>query len=230
MEMTELNLSSKEQNKLVWNHYNLPNIPIYQTKLPQDIMDRLWGYVSKARVKYNDNLAGNIDSSYLLDDEDNFFFDKVVGPIAYMYANHTHSVTWVPRYNLLNTKSLMMNRFWVNFQKKHEFNPIHTHSGIVSFVIWMKIPTNSEDQHALPISANSNSPTASNFEFSYSDMLGGHQQYTIDLSEKDEGTMLVFPAKLCHQVYPFYECDEDRVSISGNICWNSYDLDYEEEK
>ena len=121
-----------------------------------------------------------------------------------------------------------MNRFWVNFQKKHEFNPMHSHSGLVSFVIWMKIPTNSEDQHALPISANSNSPAASNFEFTYSDMLGGHQQCAFNLSKKDEATMLVFPAKLCHQVYPFYECDEDRVSISGNICWNSYDLDYEE--
>jgi len=32
-----------------------------------------------------------------------------------------------------------------------------------------------------------------------------------------EGTMLFFPAKLNHIVYPFYDCEEDRVSISGNI-------------
>jgi len=30
---------------------------------------------------------------------------------------------------------------------------------------------------------------------------------------------MIFPAALNHQVYPFYECDEKRVSISGNICW-----------
>ena len=29
--------------------------------------------------------------------------------------------------------------------------------------------------------------------------------------------MLFFPSSLNHAVYPFYDCDEDRVSISGNI-------------
>ena len=29
--------------------------------------------------------------------------------------------------------------------------------------------------------------------------------------------MLFLPAKLMHQVFPFYECDEERVSITGNI-------------
>ena len=29
--------------------------------------------------------------------------------------------------------------------------------------------------------------------------------------------MLFFPAWLKHQVYPFYECEEERITISGNI-------------
>ena len=33
------------------------------------------------------------------------------------------------------------------------------------------------------------------------------------------GRMIIFPAGLNHQVYPFYECDEKRISISGNIRW-----------
>ena len=37
------------------------------------------------------------------------------------------------------------------------------------------------------------------------------------LSSKDEGRMLFFPAWLDHQVFPFYECEEERVTISGNI-------------
>ena len=39
-----------------------------------------------------------------------------------------------------------------------------------------------------------------------------------------EGTMLFFPAKLQHCVYPFYNCDEDRISISGNIKLNTAKL------
>ena len=37
------------------------------------------------------------------------------------------------------------------------------------------------------------------------------------MEASDEGTMLFFPAMLKHQVYPFYNSDEDRISISGNI-------------
>ena len=37
------------------------------------------------------------------------------------------------------------------------------------------------------------------------------------MSPEDEGTMLFFPSQLDHQVYPFYDCDEERISVSGNI-------------
>ena len=53
--------TDNEDKKLEWSNFHLPNIPIYQTKLPQDIMDRLWGYVDKAKVRYNEGLAGNIE-------------------------------------------------------------------------------------------------------------------------------------------------------------------------
>ena len=40
---------------------------------------------------------------------------------------------------------------WVNYQYKHEFNPLHDHSGVYSFVIWMKIPTSFSDQKKNPL-------------------------------------------------------------------------------
>ena len=43
------------------------------------------------------------------------------------------------------------------------------------------------------------------------------KNYTYKLSSKDEGSMLFFPSQLKHQVHPFYNCDETRISISGNI-------------
>ena len=121
--------------------------------------------------------------------------------------------------NLLS-EIFVLEPFWVNFQKETEFNPIHSHSGIFSFVIWVKIPTDWREQHAVPISANSNSPSASDFEFHYTSMLGHVQQEKFFLDKEAEGRMLFFPAKLMHQVYPFYECDEERISISGNILYD----------
>jgi hypothetical protein len=206
--------------EIKWDTFTLPNIPIYQTKLPQDIVDRLWDYVGKAKENFNDNLAGNISESLILEDEDDYFMRYVVGPIAQMYIDHAHSVTWVQKNCTTTPKSISLSRFWVNFQNQNEFNPVHNHGGIVSFVIWMKIPTEWKDQHALPISANSNAPSASDFQFHYSDILGNHQDYRILMGEHQEGWILVFPAQLRHQVYPYYNCDEQRVSISGNISWD----------
>ena len=34
----------------------------------------------------------------------------------------------------------MLTALWVNYMKKHEFNPPHDHSDQLSFVIFLKVP------------------------------------------------------------------------------------------
>ena len=60
-------------------------------------------------------------------------------------------------------------------------------------------------------------PRISCFEFGYSDILGTTRNWTYPLNSTDPIRMLFFPAKLHHMVYPFYNCKEDRITISGNI-------------
>ena len=48
-------------------------------------------------------------------------------------------------------------------------------------------------------------------------MLGEYRKYVYKMSKKMEGNMLFFPSNLTHAVYPFYNCSENRISISGNI-------------
>ena len=110
-----------------------------------------------------------------------------------------------------------MDKFWVNYQKQNEFNPPHRHSGVYSFVIWMKIPTKHFEQNQNPISLNSNTSVISSFLFTYTDILGETKEYIYEMNPEMEGTILFFPSKLTHQVLPFYNCDQDRISISGNI-------------
>ena len=125
------------------------------------------------------------------------------------YTYHIEKVESPPKFE--------MERFWVNYQYQHEFNPSHDHSGHFSFVVFMKIPTHWEEQHALPISINSTQPAASDFEFLLGHGNGIVQSFPVPLCPEDEGRMLFFPAWLRHQVYPFYECEEERITISGNI-------------
>ena len=48
-------------------------------------------------------------------------------------------------------------------------------------------------------------------------MLGHETGSIYEMSSKVEGMMLFFPSELNHAVYPFYNCDEERISISGNL-------------
>ena len=200
-----------------WNKFFLPNTALYDIKLPDSIVNRLWSYISKARNKCNTTLAGNISESYNLIDEDDYFFETVLKEISISYVNENNRVKdFQP---IQNNLELYLKKLWVNYQYKHEFNPMHIHGGVLSFVIWIKIPTEAEEQHNLPFSKNCNTPSASDFGIAYTDILGNIQPYKIQLSPQDNGLMMLFPASLNHQVYPFYECDEKRVSISGNVCW-----------
>jgi hypothetical protein len=111
-----------------------------------------------------------------------------------------------------------LESFWVNFQRQHEFNPPHDHAGVYSFVIWMQIPTSYEEQRKLPIAVESNADNhISNFAFSYTNTLGRVSTFAYNMEKEAEGYMVMFPSAMLHQVFPFYENDGERISISGNI-------------
>jgi hypothetical protein len=105
----------------------------------------------------------------------------------------------------------------VNFQEKHEFNPLHDHTGVFSFVIWLKIPYLAETEKQFGPGNNSRAPLSGQFTFAYTDALGEIKKYDISADTTMENTMLIFPAKLHHEVYPFYSSDDFRISVSGNI-------------
>ena len=181
------------------------------TRLSPREMQYLEDCVSASKNEnYNPKLVGNISNSIGIEDKDNWFFETVLKDKIkeLVYRGHDVDEDQIPDFE--------MPEFWVNFQKQYEFNPLHNHGGMFSFVIFMKIPTHWKEQHALPFSAHSSAPCASNFEFIWPD---NHSIVSrmFPLSPEDEGKMLFFPAKLMHQVYPFYGTEEERVTISGNI-------------
>jgi hypothetical protein len=214
-------------DKPKWNRVDLPNVPIFNAKLSQRVVNKLWEYVEKSKEdeeKNNQNktLAGNISTSLTLHDEDDFFMKEVLKEMAENYINPNFiGLKWWKAVTSHAHFNISLSSFWVNFQRKHEFNPVHDHSGVLSFVVWLKIPTHWKDQHRLPISANSNSPVSSNFQFLYSDIVGNICTYDLHMSKEMENMIFMFPSQLKHSVYPFFECDEDRISLSGNLSFDS---------
>ena len=152
-----------------------------------------------------------------------FFFKSVCLPLIKYYRQTIHTGNDpVDQNALLGPKSkLVLDKLWVNYQYKTEFNPYHDHSGVYSFAIWMKIPYSWEEQKKLPRfnDISDGNKKVGNFEFEYIDTLGDVRNYAYSLSPIDEGTMLFFPARLRHCVYPFYETEEPRISIAGNLSY-----------
>ena len=205
-----------------WNSFQLPNIPLLRCKLSDDIVKYLWNCIDDA-VKDNKSakghLAGNISDSLYLIDKDNYFFNNILKDISKSYIQQYGSFATTFRNNGSNFKveDLVMREFWVNSSRQNEFNPTHNHGGVLSFVIWMKIPTEFQDQYDIPFVEESNTPMASDFQFLYTDIGGQIQGHRIQMGSHMEGFICLFPATTIHQVFPFYNCEDDRISISGNL-------------
>ena len=91
-----------------------------------------------------------------------------------------------------------MENWWVNYQKAGDFNPLHKHTGIYSFVIWLKVPTDSKEQNDLPIGQNRNGNVISDFEISYTDISGRMRSYVYKMSKNIEMNigLLIFITKI----------------------------------
>lgn len=105
------------------------------------------------------------------------------------------------------SNQLRLEHLWVNFQKAGDFNPIHTHSGLLSFVIYIEVPEFVNEQKQ-----------AGEIGFRY-----GSQHdlspSSISILPKNQD-FLMFPAWLDHYVWPFTFSKGTRISVAGNLFLN----------
>lgn len=95
---------------------------------------------------------------------------------------------------------------WVNFQKQYEWNPPHRHNSDISFIIYLSIPEeleNEDGQFSGKISFTYGEPQKFN-RFEHGPFL------------PKEKEIYIFPSWLTHQVYPF-KSDVTRISVAGNL-------------
>lgn len=208
------------------NFNEFPNIGYISTSLPPEILLEVRKEITEIQNNNyhaspaNDVLAGNIEKQFHLVKS-----RKIIEPflisLAWNYTNHWNYSKQVIRTIKSENEYVNINfeldKLWVNFQKKHEFNPIHNHFGVFSFACWIDIPYNLEDEMSLAQVKNSNAKATSCFAFSYTSALGEISVLPIMLDKDREGDMIFFPAQLYHSVFPFYTSDDYRISISGNL-------------
>ena len=187
---------------------------VIESKLNDEAMSKLKSYIKNKKDK-NYELAGNISNSFNLKDKNNWFFNNVLSSLIQQYTDEDLKLI-IPSI-LTKDCSFVLESIWVNFQNKYEFNPLHNHEGVFSFVVWIKIPSSYKKEKELDFIKGSNTPSPNTFEFIYTNILGHICVKKFFLEPEDEGTILLFPANLTHQVYPFYLSNKKRISVSGNI-------------
>ena len=168
-------------------------------------------------IPYNKELVGNISKEFQII-KSVPILDHYISLATPIYFSNYHD-------NELSKKKFKIHKkeqrsaVWVNFQQKGEVNPIHRHTGLLSFVMYIKIPYNIEDEQKHPSNNNSDGPALGCFQFIYVDQYapGGITTHTLPTDKKYEKKMIIFSASLNHTVYPFLTSDEYRISVAGNI-------------
>ena len=191
------------------------NTGIITGKLNNKEMNKLKSYIKHKKNNISETLADNINNSFAIEDKDNWFFNNVLLNLINQYSSKDFEAI-IPSI-LTKNCAYTLDSFWVNFQNKYEFNPTHSHTGVFSFVVWIEIPSSYKKEKELKFAKQSNSPCPNTFEFIFTNILGAVCTERIHLEPEDKGTILLFPARLLHQVYPFYLSNKKRISVSGNI-------------
>ena len=164
--------------------------------------------------KHNKSLIGNIKKEYKLV-ESQKYIEELLMPLVGAYNN---DYGYIKEFNILTSSvPIVLDDCWVNFQKKYEFNPAHNHSGIYSFVIWINVPYDMEEERKLSPGAEARSNLAGSFVFLYNDATGRIKPFDILIDKNMENNIVFFPSNFYHMVYPFFSSDKYRVSVSGNF-------------
>jgi hypothetical protein len=110
-----------------------------------------------------------------------------------------------------NILSVELLSLWINYQKQYETNPEHTHSGDLSFVIYLQIPDELVKENS---NYKGRSAGPGGIKFRY----GEKTDYTVSdhYFLPKQGDLFIFPANLAHEAYSFYS-NCTRISVAGNL-------------
>ena len=188
------------------------------TNVPEDITKKLDEIINKKHTdKANHDLAGNIQKEFMIPDGKPVVWPLLDLCIQEHFKKYPQYFSRISGMHQTEKFHLTLQNLWVNYQSKHEFNPVHIHDGLFSFVIWHKVPYTMKDEKARFPHMKESEIRAGHFCFLVTNEVGQILTHEIPVDKEWEGKMALFPANLNHQVYPFYTSDDYRVSISGNI-------------
>ena len=162
----------------------------------------------------NYNLAGHLEKQIRIEDMPDAVKEDIM---SHFYRQEVQRYMRIHKDTSHPLLPIGLESVWINYQKKHEFNPMHNHGGLFSFVIFINIPYDLEEEDKF--FPEKQDPKTSRLSFVVNSPMGVPEELAINVDQGFVGKMIFFDAKLPHMVYPFYTSDGERITASGNVVY-----------
>lgn len=222
---TETGKPKRETKKNInVRYFPIFGIPIVKTALPQNQIDELNNICdevlnSPEKVDHSNKLAGVIKKGQqvLLPHKHNKdpekdrtikVFRKNIVKLCEAYISQAVTADEGSKELWSKYKSKIIQT-WIVSQYDNDYNPPHTHGGVLSGILYLKVPKRISEDLDCPdgkLSFQGWLPYKPEW-------LMFNQNHSIN---PEIGTLYIFPAWLSHQVYPF-DFNEERRCISFNL-------------
>ena len=184
---------------------------IVKIKIPKNIIEEMNIFVDETIKNKNkldelnegSRLAGNVSQEFLMTTE----FMKNIKWAEFLGKNCDE---WIRKEKNIKLKKFQIIKSWIVRQFKNEYNPIHYHTGDISGVGYLKVPNNIGETIQKNKKINHNGKL---ILIDGSKKLFCSPTYAIT---PQVGDFYLFPSYLMHSVYPFFNTEEERRSVSFN--------------
>ena len=184
---------------------------IIKIKMPNEMIEQINKYVDSVindeqkikKLDEGDKLIGKVQQEFLMEVE----FMKKIKWANFLAANVS---SWAKEELNKEIKHFELIKSWVVRQFKNDYNPVHWHSGDISGVGYLKVPS---------YLGNTSQPDKKTNENGKLQLIFGSPNLfskSTYLVKPEIGDFYLFPNYLMHTVYPFSGTDEERRSVSFN--------------
>ena len=184
---------------------------IVKIKMPNEMIKEINDYVDfvikdEQKIKKLDEghkLIGKVHQEFLMEVD----FMKKIKWAEFLASNIS---SWAKEELKKEIKNFHLIKSWVVRQFKNDYNPIHWHTGDISGVGYLKVPS---------YLGNTSQPDKKTNENGKLQLIFGSPNLfskSTFLVKPELGDFYLFPNYLMHTVYPFTGTDEERRSVSFN--------------
>ena len=184
---------------------------IVKIKMSNEMIEQINKYVDSViedeqkikKLDEGDKLIGKVQQEFLMEVE----FMKKIKWADFLAASVS---SWAREELNKEIKHFELIKSWVVRQFKNDYNPVHWHTGDISGVGYLKVPS---------YLGNTSQPDKKTNENGKLQLIFGSPNLfskSTYLVKPEIGDFYLFPNYLMHTVYPFSGTDEERRSVSFN--------------